>query len=241
MSVRKACTVTDISTKRSAKNIVMTTLGVILAVVLVPILIMNTTIIVKSFLYPSQVPDFFGIKPFIVLSGSMEPEISIDDLVVVKEAPIQSIDVGTVIAYRTGNIVTIHKVIEKAGEGSAVKFTTQGVANNAPDQTPVTAKMLEGVHIATLPRIGGVALFMQTPTGMIVCILIPLIVLGLWGYIAGRGTKKQLAELAAAQTQQNNASQQLLLDEVARLRDEVAQSKGEASADEISPSETEEQ
>ena len=45
--------------------------GIVLCVVFIPLLLINVTLIVKSYTNPNDVPDFMGYKPFIVLSGSM--------------------------------------------------------------------------------------------------------------------------------------------------------------------------
>ena len=57
--------------------------GIALCVVFVPLLLINVTLIVKSYTSPDKVPDFLGYKPFIVLSGSMEPSIMTGDMVFV--------------------------------------------------------------------------------------------------------------------------------------------------------------
>ncbi|HSN94706.1 MAG TPA: hypothetical protein VLR89_06545, partial [Anaerolineaceae bacterium] len=59
---------------QSNSSKIWTALAVLLCVVLIPILIMNLTIIFKSVAKPQEVPSFFGYKPLIVLSGSMEPQ-----------------------------------------------------------------------------------------------------------------------------------------------------------------------
>ena len=57
---------------------------IIASIILIPILIMNLTIMYQAKTNEDVVPSVFGYKPFIVLSGSMESEIHKGDLVVVK-------------------------------------------------------------------------------------------------------------------------------------------------------------
>ena len=83
--------------------------GIALCVVFVPLLLINVTLIVKSYTSPDKVPDFFGYKPFIVLSGSMEPSIMTGDMVFVKETDPDSLKVGDVIAYKSGSAVVTHR------------------------------------------------------------------------------------------------------------------------------------
>ena len=49
------------------------------------ILVLNIYIMVQANLSPNKVPNVFGYKPFVVLSGSMESEISVGDLVLLLE------------------------------------------------------------------------------------------------------------------------------------------------------------
>ena len=53
-------------------------------VILIPIIIMNLSIMFQAKANTSKVPSVFGIKPFMVLSGSMETEIKKGDLMAVK-------------------------------------------------------------------------------------------------------------------------------------------------------------
>lgn len=70
---------------------IMTVVGIILLLVLIPCLVCNVTLIAKSITNPNEVPDFLGYKPFIVLSGSMQPSIMLDDLVLTKEVSAEEI------------------------------------------------------------------------------------------------------------------------------------------------------
>ena len=58
------------------KKIKMIILSVLL-ILLLPIILINSVIIVNSYIKPNEIPSFFGWKPFIVLSGSMETQIKI--------------------------------------------------------------------------------------------------------------------------------------------------------------------
>ena len=53
----------------------------IVAIIAIPILTISIMIIYKANKYPDKIPDIFGIKPMIVLSGSMEAKIHTGDLV----------------------------------------------------------------------------------------------------------------------------------------------------------------
>ena len=60
-------------------------LEIIFGIIVFLLLLLYAYILIKSHLFPEKVPDVFGYKPLIVLSGSMEPSINKGDLVFVKE------------------------------------------------------------------------------------------------------------------------------------------------------------
>lgn len=157
--------------------------GIALCVVFVPLLLINVTLIVKSYTSPDKVPDFFGYKPFIVLSGSMEPSIMTGDMVFVKETDPDSLKVGDVIAYKSGSAVVTHRIVEVKSENGETRYVTQGDANNAADQSLVKPADVEGIYQRRVAGAGNLAMFMQTTTGMILFVVCPLVLFVLWDVI----------------------------------------------------------
>ena len=126
--------------------------GIALCVVFVPLLLINVTLIVKSYTSPDKVPDFLGYKPFIVLSGSMEPSIMTGDMVFVKETDPDSLKVGDVIAYKSGSAVVTHRIVEVKSENGETRYVTQGDANNAADQSLVSRRTWKAFTREELPE-----------------------------------------------------------------------------------------
>ena len=157
--------------------------GIALCVVFVPLLLINVTLIVKSYTSPDKVPDFLGYKPFIVLSGSMEPSIMTGDMVFVKETDPDSLKVGDVIAYKSGSAVVTHRIVEVKSENGETRYVTQGDANNAADQSLVKPADVEGIYQRRVAGAGNLAMFMQTTTGMILFVVCPLVLFVLWDAI----------------------------------------------------------
>ncbi|WP_320956499.1 signal peptidase I [Enterocloster asparagiformis] len=157
--------------------------GIALCVVFVPLLLINVTLIVKSYISPDKVPDFLGYKPFIVLSGSMEPSIMTGDMVFVKETDPDSLKVGDVIAYKSGSAVVTHRIVEVKSENGETRYVTQGDANNAADQSLVKPADVEGIYQRRVAGAGNLAMFMQTTTGMILFVVCPLVLFVLWDVI----------------------------------------------------------
>ena len=175
------------SAEKKPVNKALNRVALVVCILLVPLVVANLTIIVGSFLNPDEVPGFLGYKPFIVLSDSMLPMIRSGDLVLTKEVSVEQLKEGDVIAFREGNSVVTHRIVNVAEEAGARRFTTKGDNNNANDPVLVRAEMVEGVYILGIPRLGNVALFMQTPIGMTVVIALPLILFIV--YEAGRRKK----------------------------------------------------
>lgn len=162
---------------------IMTVIGVVLCVVFIPLLLINVTLIVKSYTHPDQVPDFMGYKPFIVLSGSMEPGIMTGDMVIVRDTDAGNLQKGDVIAYKSGEAVITHRIIDVKTENGEVRYVTQGDANDSPDQATVKPSDVEGVYKNRIPGMGNAAMFMQTTTGMIIFVVCPLLLFIVWDII----------------------------------------------------------
>lgn len=161
-------------------------LTMLILLILIPILFVSGVILINSYIYPDKVPSFFGWKPFIVLSGSMETQISVGDIVIVKEVDTSTLKKGDIIAFRSNDIVITHRIDEIITEDGNVKYITKGDNNNVRDEGTVLPEQVEGIFICNVHRIGNLAIFIQTPIGMIVCLSIPIILIIIIGIIDSR-------------------------------------------------------
>ena len=59
--------------------------GIALCVIFIPIIIINLVLIISSYINPGELPGVFGIRPAVVLSGSMEPAIKPGDLIFIHD------------------------------------------------------------------------------------------------------------------------------------------------------------
>lgn len=149
---------------------------VLFLVIVLPFLIFNLTLIIKSKLYPNKIADFMGYKPFIVMSGSMETTINIGDLVIVKKVNSSSIHTGDIIAFKNGNIVISHRVKEVINDSGTYKFKTKGDNNNVADDFIVSSDAIEGIFVNKIPGLGSILLFLGKPIGLLMVILVIIIV-----------------------------------------------------------------
>ena len=164
----------------------LTVVGIILCVILVPILIVNCTLILKGIFSPDRVPSFGGYIPLIVTTKSMQQVIPAGSLIICREADPQSIEAGNIISFfdpesRSSSVVT-HEVarLEYAtdpvtGEVYTVSYRTKGTNNDIEDRLSVPTENLVGVYAdVCIPGLGSVLLFMQSTTGMLLCLFIPI-------------------------------------------------------------------
>ena len=149
---------------------------ILFLVIVLPFLIFNLTLIIKSKLYPDKIADFMGYKPFIVMSGSMETTINIGDLVIVKKVNSSSIHTGDIIAFKNGNIVISHRAKEVINDSGIYKFKTKGDNNNVADDFIVNSDAIEGIFVNKIPGLGSILLFLGKPIGLLMVILVIIIV-----------------------------------------------------------------
>ena len=181
-------------------------ISIIVILILLPILLISIAILVDSYTHPDEVPSFFGWKPFIVLSGSMETQISAGDIVVVKEIDTNELKKGDIIAFKDGNIVITHRIDEVTEIDGKTQYITKGDNNNTQDIGYVLPEQVEGVFKFKIARLGNIAMFIQTPLGMIVCLSIPIIIIIL---LQTADSKKEKEELVAKLNKQSKMEEEI--------------------------------
>lgn len=160
---------------------VLTIIGTALCVVLIPILIINCVLIIKSYT-SEEVPNVAGTLPLIVLTDSMYPVIQSGDIIICKTAEPEEVQVGDVIAFfdpaGNGSTIVTHRVMEVTQHSDQIAWRTKGDNNNAEDRLVVTEDKLVAVYNdIRLAGLGNVALFMQTAPGLILCVVCPILLL----------------------------------------------------------------
>jgi len=166
----------------SRNNKVLTVIGTILCVILLPVLIINMTLIAKSYLNKDEVPSVGGALPLIVLTDSMHPVIESGDLIICRTESPENIQVGDIISFfdpaGNGTSIVTHRVLEITEENGTLAWRTKGDNNNTEDRLLVTEDKLVAIYKGTrLPGFGNVALFMQTTPGLLVCCVCPVLLL----------------------------------------------------------------
>ena len=95
----------------------------------------------------NRMPMPFGYGAAVVLSGSMEPVLSVNDVIIAQKT--EDYAVGDMIVYQDGGSVVVHRVVTLDEE----TVQTRGDANNVAD-APISRFLLSTTreHISQLPR-----------------------------------------------------------------------------------------
>ena len=180
------------------KKKALTLLGAALCVILIPILVINLTLIIKSYTNTEEVPTLGGYCPLIVLTGSMEPEISSGDMIICHTIEPSEVKTGDVISFfdpeGNGLSVVTHRVVEIVQENGSLSFRTKGDANNVEDKTPVPAENLVGIYQTRIRGAGNLAMFMQSTPGFVVCVGLPLLCMVIYDLLRRRRYEKSKKE-----------------------------------------------
>jgi len=130
------------------------------------------------------IPSVNGDLHFLtVQSGSMEPNISVGDVVVSSKVKTEDIKIGDVITFRYSgdddpNKCYTHRVskIIKTQDGN-IMFQTKGDANEDVDKNLVRSYNVIGKSIAVLPYMGYVGEFARSKAGYFIFLVIPFILI----------------------------------------------------------------
>jgi signal peptidase len=115
---------------------------------------------------------------YVMVSGSMEPLIKVQDAVIIKRADEDSIKVNDVITYRSTDpsfygILITHRVINIENVNNEKVFITKGDHNETIDRTPVKYNQIQGKVVMRVPKIGYLKFFLIEYYGWIIAILLP--------------------------------------------------------------------
>lgn len=136
---------------------------------LVAVIAMNGILLIKRLVYKEDLPSLFGYSIVTVLSGSMEPEFSPGDMLLIKAQ--KDYAVGDIVTYEDQSSYVTHRIIEEDQDSCL----TKGDANNAPDGKRISKENIYGAVHLVIPGVGNLVLFLKSPFGILVMIIIFLV------------------------------------------------------------------
>ena len=149
-----------------------------IALILVSVFVLLSVVLTPA----GQVPQVLGYSVFRVMTGSMEPEIREDSLLVVKKTPPEDIAPGDVISFFSPDpmlegAVNTHRVVRVEKENGRIQFITKGDANMIEDTYPVDASALVGRALFKSYALGKTVSLLSNPLVFGTIILLPLLII----------------------------------------------------------------
>ena len=147
-------------------------ISALIYIILFPLIVYNISLIAQSVIRPGQTPSFLGIKTYVIISGSMEPNYNIGDIVIAQETNPKDLKVGDVISFREGENVVTHRISQDLKDENKRVFKTKGDNNNTEDLWEVSMNSIEGKVINKIPAIGNITLLLQDKVAILFVILV---------------------------------------------------------------------
>lgn len=123
-----------------------------------------------------KLPTVLGFTGVTVISGSMEPEISVGDYVIIKKPKKEDIQKGTIITFEQDGVLVTHRVESVVSDGV---YSTKGDANNTVDSQLVKFENILGTSVLVVPKFGKLLLWLRTIPG-ITSILVGTVLFIFW-------------------------------------------------------------
>lgn len=180
-------------------NKILSLLRPVLLVIAAAVIGINAYLWNAQSLVGNTMPMPFGHGCAVILSGSMEPTLRVNDLVVIRQE--DTYEAGDIVVFQSGTDRIIHRILSIEGE----TVLTRGDANPVAD-SPIHISQVKGKLVLRLPGVGAAARVLKTPGGIIAVLALAVILLE-WSYRRER--------------QQKDDTQEKIKEEIRRLRQEM--------------------
>ena len=141
---------------------------------------------------PERTIDYIGFKSFVVLTPSMEPDINVNDMIIVKKTRKKNIEAGDVITFEVyveefgKEVYVTHYVAEIDRSGDEVIYHTQGAqaeegeydewTDENDQDINITYDDIAGVYAFKIPNLGFFTRMFQDPF-MLAFITVDLVII----------------------------------------------------------------
>ena len=163
-----------IKKKNTRKKVIKKTVKAICTPFILAIVLIILYIGYQKFFKKDTNASIFGFKQYMVLTGSMEPNYNIGDLIIVKEVKENELNVGDVITYSVGNggETISHRIIDITSKDGKIQYQTKGDNNNSPDSDLVSFDQVQGRLVFKISKLGLIITQLTTGTGIAIILLL---------------------------------------------------------------------
>lgn len=149
---------------------------ILLYIIIIPIIIYSLTLMIKSYINPIEIPDFFGFKSFVIISESMEPTIMTGDAILVKEVKQEELKVKDIISFQDGDSINTHRIVEILEDNGIIKYKTKGDNNKKEDKELVTYDKIEGVYQFRIKGFGKIVEVIKNKITLVVLLIVLVLI-----------------------------------------------------------------
>ena len=184
------------------------------------VVVLLSVVLTKS----GDAPNILGYSVFRVLTGSMEPTIETDSLIVVKRIDPSEVKEGDIISFYSadpshGGAVNTHRVVSSEQNGENWIYSTKGDANEIVDRYPVSSRDLIGKVIFISHPLGVVVHLLSNPLIFLPLIVLPLLVILFCNLIRTIRLTKGLVK------EEEEAAVREAVEEIRRKKEELKRNK----------------
>ncbi|MBR3161264.1 MAG: signal peptidase I [Bacilli bacterium] len=193
----------DVKIRKKKPNLVQAILGVLSYALFIWLLLIGVALLVYVLDIKIRAAKGDNSPPkygaYVVLTGSMLPEIQVYDVVVTKRQDAKDLKEGDVITFASsdtrfaGTIIT-HRIIKKNYNSKTKSYTfqTKGDNNNVADSALVSPNNIFGRVILKIPKLGYLRDFLASDGGWILVILFPCLAVVAYDIVKiSKGLKKK--------------------------------------------------
>ena len=163
----------DPKKKKRCGMLILKIISNILCVLIICVFLLCLYLFFMRTVVKDPYPTVLGYGHAVVITGSMEPDIQINDLVITKKKETLAYQIGDTVIFFEPSVSrpVTHKIIDR--EGNTV--TTKGTANNVADK-PIDASEIQGEVIKIIPEAGAVFNFLKSPVGIFMLVAAGLLI-----------------------------------------------------------------
>lgn len=163
--------------KSSKRMFIIEKLIIILVyIIIIPIIIYNLTLMIKSYINPTEIPDFFGFKSFVIISESMESTIMTGDAILVKEVKQEELKEKDIISFHDQGDINTHRIVEILEDDGIIKYKTKGDNNKKEDKELVTYDKIEGVYQFRIKGFGKIVEVIKNKITLVVLLIVLVLI-----------------------------------------------------------------
>ncbi len=126
----------------------------------------------------NYVPFVSKYKLYVIVTGSMEPVINVDDIVIIDSSKtVEDFNVGDIIAFTTDinndgtDEVLVHYLYSKEIVNDHYNIKTKSEISDTPDNYLLTESDILGKHVLTIRKFGSFLMFATSTLGKIILII----------------------------------------------------------------------